>query len=277
MIENATTHAIAMNLIIQSVGTAIMGIINWLKAFFSAPYAGSILVAILILATIFVGWWTKRMHKRSDFYNRFQQVYDKLLIPGEVKLVYGIGNKLKYTQEEHQEWKGFIDEVNKQIKCKWLKYKARGLYEKVEKAFDKYEEYRMSSYQKPTLLFSDTLKKEGLNFMIWDGEGDQPLEDYVEIERIPYSIENTIKGNTLEVGHSGDERYTLKCPGRIAKATSKDKIEKLRELFQSIVSNEEIKELFAKRDGTKDDADELLKRYNKNLAKVIQDLRFCHW
>jgi len=80
MIENAITHAIVMNLIIQSVGTAIMDTINWLKAFFLAPYAGSILVAILILATIFVGWWTKRMHKRSDFYNRFQQIYDKLLI-----------------------------------------------------------------------------------------------------------------------------------------------------------------------------------------------------
>lgn len=180
MIENATTQATATNLIIHSVGTAIGYIINGLKAFFSASYAESILVAMLIGATIFVGWWTKGIHKRSDFYNRFQQVYDKLLIPGEVKLEY-IGNKLKYTQEDNQEWKGFIDEVHKQIERKWLKYKARGLYEKVEKAFGKYEEYRTSSYQKPTLLFSDTLKKEGLNFMIWDDEGDQPLEDYVEI------------------------------------------------------------------------------------------------
>jgi len=132
MIENVATQATATNLIIQSVGTAMGYIINGLKAFFSASYVESILIAILICATIFVGWWAKWTHMRSDFYNRFQQVYDELLTPGEVKLDY-IGKKLKYTKEDHPEWKGFIDEVNKQIKHKWWKYTACGLYRKTEK------------------------------------------------------------------------------------------------------------------------------------------------
>lgn len=273
MLENAT------NLTTQSEGTAMGYIINWLKAFFSAPYTEEILLAILIVVAI-SGVGAKLANKRSDFYNRFQEIYDNLLKPGEIELRYGIGSGLRYTQQEDQEWKGFIDMINKQIKHKWWKYKAIGLYEKVEKAYGEYEEYRTSTYQKTTSLFSDKLKKEGFDSMIWEGKGDQPLEDYVDMNIIPYIIERIIKGSsTLKEGKSGDGRHTLKCPNTIAKTTSKDMIEKLRNLIQSIVDDEGdgIRELFAKRDKAKGDADELLRRYNNKLAKVIQDLRFCRW
>jgi len=267
MVENA------MNLTAQE-GMSIVYI--KLKTILSEPWVESVLLFILIVVTMW-GVGVKLANKRSDFYNRFQQIYDPLLKPSEVELRYDIGSGLKYTQQDHQEWKGFIDEVNKQIKRKWWKYKARGLYEKVEKAFDEYGEYRTSTPQKITSLFTDKLKKEGFGSMIWEGEGDQPLEDYVDMNSIPYSIERIIKGATLEGGKSGDGRHTLKCPRTIAKTTSKDIIEKLRDLIQSIADNEEIKKLFSKRDKAKGDADELLKRYNNKLAKVIQDLRFCRW
>jgi len=276
MIENTTSLANATKMTtqleVESIGDIILS--KLIAVILDPSWIGNVLLFILIVVTIGVA---KMAHKRSDFYNRFQQIYDDLLKLGEVELRYDIGGGLIYTQQDHQEWKGFIDEVNKQIKRKWWKYKARGLYEKVEKAVDDYKEYRTSTYQKITSVFTDKLKKEGLGSMIWGGVGDQPLEDYVEIERIPSSIENIIKGSPLEEGKSGDGRYTLKCPSRIAKTTSKDMIEKLRDLIQSLVDDEGIKELFAKRDKAKGDVDELLKRYNNKLDVVIQDLRFCRW
>ncbi len=278
MIENAITHAIVMNLIIQSVGTAIMDTINWLKAFFLAPYAGSILVAILILATIFVGWWTKRMHKRSDFYNRFQQIYDKLLIPGEVKLVYKVGTKLEYTQQHHQEWNEFIAEVNKQIKHKWWKYNAWGLYKKIEKKYKDFENATKSFRLYTISLFQTMIEKNGCEFLIWEGNGDPPSEDYIEKEKIPKIFENIIGGIGIETYKSGDDRYAFRPPNKIGKAGSEEKMKKLGELIQLTIDNdEEIKKLLSKRNNEKITAEKLLETYNNKLVKIIHDLRFCRW
>ncbi len=278
MIENATTHATAMNLIIQSVGTVIMGIINWLKAFFSAPYAGSFLVAILILATIIVGCWTKRMHKRSDFYNRFQQVYDKLLIPGEVKLCYGITNKLNYTQENHQEWNGFIDVVNKEIKRKWWKYFAWGLYKKTEKKFEDFEKFSKSFRFETISFFQNMIEKNNCEFLIWDGNGELPLEDYIEKKQIPKIFEHVIEGINIETYKSGSGGYAFRPPNKMGNSKSENKMKKLGGLIQSAIDdNEEIKKLLTKRKTEKIKAEKLLKDYNNKLVKVIHDLRFCRW
>jgi len=278
MIENAITHVIAMNLIIQSVGTAVMDTINWLKTFFSAPYAGSILVAILILATILVGWWTKRMHKRSDFYNRFQQVYDKLLIPGEVKLCYDFINKLKYTQDNHQEWNGFIDVINKEIKRKWWKYFAWNLYKKTEKKFKDFEDSSKSFRLETISLFQNMIEKNDCEFLIWDGNGDPPSEDYIEKEQIPKIFEHVIGGIGIETYKSGSGGYAFRPPNKIGKADSEEKMKKLDELIQLTIDNdEEIKKLLSKRNNEKITAEKLLETYNNKLVKIIHDLRFCRW
>jgi len=271
MLENAT------NLTTQSEGIAMGYIINWLKAFFSA-YAGEILLAILIVVTM-SGVGAKLANKRSDFYNRFQKIYDNLLKPGEVELSYTMEG-LTYSQQENQEWEGFIDEVRKHIKRHPFKYKARGLYEKVEKAFGDYKNCVVSIDEKIVSLSTDKLEEEGFGSMIWDSEGELPSDDYVEMPCIPHCIETIIKrGLTLDVKKSGDGRYALDCHRIIARATSKDMIKKLKKLIQSVVDGEGegIKELFTKRDNAKGDADELLKRYNNKLVNVIQDLRFCRW
>ena len=61
----------------ETIGNIIL---SKLIAFFSAPYAEEVLLAILIVVTI----WEVVAHKRSDFYNRFQQVYDELLKPNAI-------------------------------------------------------------------------------------------------------------------------------------------------------------------------------------------------
>lgn len=272
MLENAT------NLTTQSEGTVMGYIINWLKAFFSAPYTEEILLAILIVVAM-SGVGAKLANKRSDFYNRFQEVYDNLLKPGEVELSY-TRDRLAYSQQENQEWEGFIDEVGKHIKRHPFKYKARGLYEKVEKAFDDHRNRIVSINGKIVSLSTDKLKEEGFGSMIWEGEGELPSDDYVDMSCIPHCIETIIKqGLALNVKKSGDGRYALSCHRIIARAASKDMIKKLKKLIQSVVDDEGegIKKLFAKRDKAKGDADKLLKRYNNKLAKVIQDLRFCRW
>ena len=270
MLENAT------NLTTQSEGIAMGYIINWLKALFSA-YLEEILLAIIMI--ILSGVVVNFANKRRDSYNRLREIYDNLLKPGEVKLSYTMDG-LTYSQEKNQEWEGFIDEVRKHIKSHPFKYKARGLYEKVEKAFDDYKNCVVSINKKIVSLSTDKLKKEGFGSMIWEDEGELLSDEYVDMTGIPNCIEAIIKrGLVLNVKKSGGGGYVLECHRKIARVTSKDMIEKLKNLIQSIVDDEGagIQELFAKRDNAKDDVDELLKGYNNKLAKVIQDLRFCRW
>ena len=253
----------------------------WLKGFFSAPYAEPILIVLLIGATIFVGWWEKRMHKRSDFYNRFQQVYDNFLIPGNVTLEYNNGDKklfYNHTQENRNEWNGFIDVVNKEIKRKWWKYFAWGLYKKTEKKFNDSEESSKAFRSETILCFQNEIEKNDLGFLIWAEAGDPPSEDYIEKEKIPQVVENIIGGTTIETYKSGSGGYAFRQPNKMGKSKSENKMKKLGELIRVTISdNEEIGKLLSKRENEKSAAENLLKEYNKKLVKVIRDLRFCRW
>lgn len=263
MIENAT------NLTTQSDGTAIGYIIDWLKAFFSEPYAEPTLIAILIGATIMIFIIETEIIGK---YRRFQQVYDALLKPSIVKLEYN-RNELRYTHQNNPDWDGFISVVNKRIKRHPFRYKARALYEKVENAVDAHKNCIASINKKIDLLVIDRLKKESLDYMIWNGEGDKPLGDYVDMGRIPSSIESIVSGSPLNEEMKADGRIALQCPSTFVKTTSKDKFEKLKKLIQSVADDNDIKTLFTKRDYAKRDIEEALKLYNNKLAMVIHDLR----
>ena len=260
MLENAT------NLTVQIGGTVV--------GFFSKPYADPTLIVLLIVTTALVGLGAKMVHKRSDFYNRFQEVYKELLIPGKVELEY-IKTKLKYTQEDHQEWNGFIDEVNKH---KWWKYNARVLYKKTKKKFESSESSSKSFCLKAISVVQDMNEKNDCGFLIWDGNGDPPLVDYIEKEQIPKIVENVIAGNPIETYKSGYGGYAFEKPNQTVRAKSENKLKKLGELIQLTIDNDEkIKELLLKRKNEKVVAEKLLVTYNNKLIKIIHDLRFCRW
>lgn len=106
------------------------------------------------------------------------------------------------------------------------------------------------------------------------GEGDQPLEDFVDAFFIQSPFQKFINGAPLEVGRSGDGRYTLKCNmSRIAKATSHNKIEKLKKLIEKLANNNEVKEAIGIYYKAVEDKDQALKEYNNKLADIIRDLR----
>lgn len=270
MMENAT------NLTAQSDGMLIYYLVK-LKTLLSEPWVEAVSLLILIVVTMW-GVGVKLANKRSDFYNRFQQIYDDLLKPGKVKLEYGVRQGLHYTQQNHQEWSGFIEEVNKQIKRKWWKYIARGLYKKTEKKFEDFEESSKSFSLVTISLFQNVIEKNDCGFLIWDGNGDPPSEDYIEKEQIPKVFENIIGGIGIETYESESGGYAFKQPNKIGKAKSENKMKKLGELIQlTIDNNEEIRKLLSKRKNEKIAAENLLKEYNNKLVKIIHDLRFCRW
>ena len=54
-------------------------------------------------------------------------------------------------------------------------------------------------------------------------------------------------------------------------------LKSLRDLIESMASDNAVKELIKARDEAKDGAKRLLEKYNNKLEKVIHDLRFCVW
>jgi len=267
MIESTTNLVNAMNLTPQLEGMTIEYI--KLKAFFLGSYAGNVLLAILIGVTIMLFIVETEIIGK---YRRFQQVYDDLLKPSTVKLEYN-RKELRYTHQNNLDWDGFISVVKKRIKRHPFRYKARGLYEKVDKAVNGHKKCIASINEKICLLVIDGLKKESFDYMIWNGEGDKPLGDYVDMKRIPYSIENIVRGPPLKEEKKEDGRYALQATSTFAKTTSEDKIEKLKKLIQLVADDDEIKKLFTKRDDAERDVEEALKLYNNKLAMVIHDLR----
>lgn len=274
MIENAT------NLTSQLEGETIGNIIlSKLIAFFSAPYAEKVLLAILIVVTIWEVGSTKMAHKRSDFYNRFQQVYDELLKPNAIKLDYDITKGLIVTHPEHEEWEGFVSIVIKRIKYHPLKYRAWGLYKKVKNAVKDCEEKNKTLYSKIASIFIDRLKKEDLEFRILNNnDNKEPSVDYVDSEGVAYCIDRIFHGSIpLREDIGKDGRYVLLCPRTIAKTISESKRKQLKDFIHSLTKDDEIKKLITERDKAKSRAKLLMDKYNKKLAKVIHDLRFCVW
>ena len=271
MIENAT------NLTTQLESKSLWNIIlSKLIAFFSAPCVENVLLAILIVATI-LGVWA---HKRSDFYNRFQEVYKEFLKPDAVKLEYDKTKGLRYTISGHKGWRDFISIVNKRLKRKWLKYRAPRLYKKVEKAVAICKGCVKALYPEIWSVFVDKLSEKNLNFLILNNEKEKSPEDYIFPERAALYLDDTISGkkNTSpEIKVDSDGRYMLSYHSTIAKATSETKINSLRDLIEFLRSDKKIKELVEKRDKAKNDAKRLMDKYNDKLAKVIHDLRFCVW
>lgn len=267
--ENATNLANAMNLATQL--ERMPSVYTNLKAFFLGSYTGNVLLTILIGVTIMLFFFEYSVGRKQKHIERIQQEYGKLLKPDAVKLEYK-GGVLKYSSEKDLDFEDFLSEVKKQKK--YRKYKLDEVYVTVEKAVDEHKEYSTSTPQKIISVLTDMLKKEGLDFKFWNGEGDQPSEDFVEAYVIPSPIQKLINGSPLEVGKSGDGRNTLKCNYRIAKATSPDKIEKLKKLIDKKLKNDnEVKDAIEIYNKAEEDKDQALKEYNDKLAEIIRDLR----
>lgn len=272
MIENATN--LTTQLESESLGDIIL---SNLIAFFSAPCVENILLAILIVVTI-LGVWTA--HKRSDFYNRFQEVYKEFLRPDAVKLEYDKTKGLRYTTSGHEGWRDFISIVNKRLKRKWLKYRAPRLYKKVEKAVEICKGCVKALYPEIGSVFVDKLSEKNLNFLILNNKNGKSSEDYIFLDGAALYLDDTIsskKNTSLEIKGGSDGRHMLSYHSTIAKATSETKINSLRDLIEFLRSDKKIKELVEKRDKAKNDAKRLMDKYNDKLAKVIHDLRFCVW
>lgn len=269
MIENATNLANAMNLATQL--ERMPSVYTNLKTFFLGSYTGNVLLAVLIGVTIMLFFFEYKVGRKQKHIERIQQEYSKLLKPDAVKLEYTVEG-LKYSSENDLDFEDFLSEVKKQKK--YRKYKLDEMYEAVEKAIDEGNEYSASTPQRITSVLSDILKKEGLDFKFWMGEGDQPLEDFVEVFFIQSPIQKFINGFPLEVGKSGDGRYTLKCnSSRIAKATSPDKIEKLKKLIEKLANDNEVKDAIEIYYRVPKDKEQALKEYNDKLTEIIRDLR----
>jgi hypothetical protein len=269
MIENAINLASIMNLAIQL--ERISSAYTHLKAFFLGSYIGNILLATLIGVTIMLFFFEYKIGRKQKHIERIQQEYGKLLKPDAVKLEYKRGG-LKYSSEKDLDFEDFLNEVKKQKK--YRKYKLDEVYDAVGKAVEENENSSIYSPQRITSVLSDLFEKEGLEFKFWIGEGDQPLEDYVEALFIQSPFRKVIDGASLEVGRSGDGRYTLKCnASRIAKVTSLDKIEKLKKMIEKLAKNNEVKDAVEIYYKSWKDKDQALKEYNNKLADIIRDLR----
>jgi hypothetical protein len=269
MIENATNLASIMNLAVQL--ERISSVYTHLKAFFLGSYIGNILLATLIGVTIMLFFFEYKIGRKQKHIERIQQEYGKLLKPDAVKLEYKRGD-LKYSSEKDLDFEDFLNEVKKQKK--YRKYKLDELCDAVGKAIEEDENSCIYSPQRITSVLSDLFEKEGLEFKFWIGEGDQPSEDYVEALFIQSPFRKFINGAPLEVGRSGDGRYTLKCnASRIAKVTSLDKIEKLKKLIEKLANNNEIKDAIEIYYNAWKDKNQALKEYNNKLAEIIWDLR----
>ena len=250
--------------------------LKWLKILFSNQYVGNVLLAILIGVTVMSGVASLLVWR----HRHYREIFDSLLKPNGIKLKYDLENGLTYSHPEDKEWEQFINIVNDRLRHKVLKYRVPRLCGKVKKTFREYKKYYDLFNQKTPLILIDKLKKKKLKFIIWDGK-DQPSEDFIERKYFLSSLENIIvNGETLKIGKSGDTRYTLTSLSRvhqIAKSTSKEKIEELKGLIETIAQSEEIKKSIAQRDKTKNDVDDIIKKYNKKLAKIIHDIRFSLW
>ena len=284
MLENATNLANITNLTTQSEGMAIGRIINWLKTFFSKPYAEPILIAVLIGVTIMLFSLKEILRWLDKRVLRFQTVYEELLMPGVIKLDHD-EKGLRYNHQEDEGWGDFIVVINRQLKRR--RYKARGLYEEVEKASNDYKRLVGKVNTKIDSTFIDRLNKEELNLLIWDGKGKEPSEDFVIPQMISQCINGIISGTkspTVQkedrkeserkhVITAGTGRYMLLCYGIMAKADSESKIKQLRDLIHSMKNDEEIKDFIAKQDKAKNDMEQAKDMYNNKLAEVIRDFR----
>jgi len=251
----------------------VENITNLTSASFSEPYVGNVLLAILIGVTILIFCLKERFRRSDNRAIRFQQLCGEWLKPGVIKLSYD-GKGLRYNHQEDSRWQDFISVVDRQIKHR--RYKARGLYEKVKKAVGIYEDLVRSANTEITSTFSVRLDKEDLKIITWDGEGEEPSDDFVNFHLIPHSIEEIIKKGTGSLTEQKDPagRYTLLVDGARAKTYSESKKDKLKDLILSMTTDDKIKELIAKRDRAKnDDVEPALERYNNKLDEVIRDFR----
>lgn len=229
---------------------------------FSDPYVGHVLLAILIGVTIML-FTLKEIFLRLDKrVIRFQQVYADWLEPDVIKLNYDEEREvLRYTKQYDPKWQDFIRVVNRQMKRH--RYKAWGLYEGVEKAGD---ELKLIITEIAS-AFIDICNKGGLNFKFEEKWGKN---NFV----IPKLVALCIGSLPLDEENGSDEAYTLSYgTKKIAKTDSETEKNKLKDLIQSMVEDDEVKELIANRDQTEKDVKQAKDMYNNQLAEVIRDFR----
>jgi len=235
-------------------------------------YINPILLGILILVTIMLFYFGTKIDRKYKHIERIQQEYAELLKPSAVKLEHDRHDSLKHSNQDDLYFDDFMDEVKRQRK--YRKLKVEDSYKKAEEAVKEYRSSFKLAYEGIKTISINVFKKEGFGSIIWNGEGNKPLGDYINPERIPLPIENIINGHPLKIEEPrGDGRYMLQCPDTMAKTTSKDKAEKLKELIEYVARDYEVKELITKRDEAKKEIDKALKDYNDRFVKVIYDLR----
>lgn len=260
MIENAT------NLTAQE-GMSI-GYIK-LKTFFSDPsWVGNVLLAFLIGVTIMLYYLNKRVQKCRDFGNNFQRVYDKWLKPdANIKLEYYEEKEELSYPHQGAEWQDFINIVHKQIRRHPLRYRAWALYKKAEKAVGELK----SIVTKIASTFIDRCNKEELNFKFEEKWGKKTSDNFV----IPKLVALRIDSSPPDEEKGSDGSYILSYGNKkIAKTYSENEKKKLVDLIQSMVEDDEVKELIAKRDQVRNDVEQAKDMYNNKLAKVLNYLRF---
>lgn len=241
---------------------------------FSNISTGDFLLLILIFITFIIflaGTFIQRKYKVIE---RIQHEYSKFLNPSEVKLEYDKNSRgLKYSTQSDSDWNDFFYEVKRQKK--YREYKLQELYEKAEGEVNNYHRAVNSTSKDINEKFNAEFKKrDDLDYIIWNGEGDKPLNDYIDNMHIPLNIENMINGVATHIYEPGTNgRYRLACTHRLAKSTSKSKIEKLKDLFENLANDDGVKGLFENRDKAKSDMDKALQDYNDKLSEVIRDLK----
>ena len=268
MIENATNLTNAMNLATQL--ERMPSVYTNLKTFFLGSYTGNVLLAILIGVTIMLFFFEYRVGRKQKHIERIQQEYGKLLKPDAVKLEDDKGT-LKHSLQDDFDFKDFFSEVKKHRNNR--KYKLNMLYEKTEIAVNERNELVGRVPERIKEIANTIIKKECPNFILWNGEGDKPLGDYIDIEYIPHCIASINERKTPNIVLGKDGRYALQCPSTFAKTTSNDKIEKLKELIEKLATDSEVKNTIKRRDDAEKDINQALREYNDKLAEIIRDLR----
>jgi hypothetical protein len=165
----------------------------------------------------------------------------------------------------------FFAEVKRQ--GKYRKYKVHELCKRAEDAAEKYAESVDTFEEKKKTIPISMLKREGFGSMIWNGEGERPSGDYIDQRHIPSGIANLIMGNRPIIERNTHGRYMLRCYNTIAKSTSEDTIKKLKDLFEKVANDDEIKNPLKTVTTLKKAMEQALMAYNDKLAEIIRDLR----
>jgi hypothetical protein len=245
---------------------------------------------IVTLLTALIAYFKFKFDKEYKYIERIRQEYMNLFDFNTVKLYKDVWKwstvvpptiRLKFTSQDHEEWGDFKHIIN----CQFKHYKYRegwGLYKKAEKAVNKFNKFVESTHKKLTARIDPIL--EEINLEVWcGGSMGRPKEHINGSKVIASDIINTMiicneetwsYGIYVRLPAASDEAFALKGPGTfIGQAESREELDKMMDLLQQIVDDDEIIKIAKKIIKANEKVEETVENYNNILSNILKDIK----